>query len=49
MPGRAAQPFVEPFMTAASPGIIATTLLNAYYDSYEHYVDGPRQADAARI
>ena len=30
--------FVEPFMTAASPGIIATTLLNAYYDSYEHYV-----------
>ena len=37
---RAEQPqsFVEPFMTAASPGIIATTLLNAYYDSYEHYV-----------
>ena len=36
----AAQPqsFIEPFMTAASPGIIATTLLNAYYDSYEHYV-----------
>jgi len=32
------QPFVERFMTAASPGIIATTLLNAYYDSYEHYV-----------
>jgi len=32
------QSFVEPFMTAASPGIIATTLLNAYYDSYEHYV-----------
>ena len=32
------QAFVEPFMTAASPGIIATTLLNAYYDSYEHYV-----------
>ena len=25
-------------MTAASPGIIATTLLNAYYASYEHYV-----------
>jgi 5-methyltetrahydropteroyltriglutamate--homocysteine methyltransferase len=25
-------------MTAASPGIIATTLLNAYYDSYERYV-----------
>ena len=32
------QSFVEPFMTAAAPGIIATTLLNAYYDSYEHYV-----------
>ncbi len=32
------RPFVERFMTAASPGIIATTLLNAYYDSYEHYV-----------
>lgn len=26
------------FMTAASPGIIATTLLNAHYDSYEDYV-----------
>jgi 5-methyltetrahydropteroyltriglutamate--homocysteine methyltransferase len=30
--------FVEPFMTAASPGIIATTLLNAWYDTYERYV-----------
>jgi 5-methyltetrahydropteroyltriglutamate--homocysteine methyltransferase len=29
---------VETFMTAASPGIIATTLLNAHYDSYEAYV-----------
>lgn len=28
----------ETFMTAASPGIIATTLLNAHYDSYEAYV-----------
>ena len=25
-------------MTAASPGIIATTLLNAYYDSHERYI-----------
>ena len=25
-------------MTAASPGIIATTMLNAYYDSHERYV-----------
>jgi 5-methyltetrahydropteroyltriglutamate--homocysteine methyltransferase len=36
----AAQP-VQPvgtFMTAPSPGIIATTLLNAHYDSHEAYV-----------
>lgn len=26
------------FMTAASPGIIATTMLNAHYDTYEDYV-----------
>lgn len=26
------------FMTAASPGIIATTMLNAHYDRYEDYV-----------
>jgi 5-methyltetrahydropteroyltriglutamate--homocysteine methyltransferase len=32
------RPFRERFMTAASPGIIATTLLNAYYDSHERYV-----------
>ena len=29
---------LETFMTAASPGIIATTMLNAHYDSYEAYV-----------
>src|SRR5262245_35278466 len=29
---------VEAFMTAASPGIIATTMLNAHYDSHEAYV-----------
>ena len=28
----------ERFMTAASPGIIATTMLNAHYDSHEAYV-----------
>jgi 5-methyltetrahydropteroyltriglutamate--homocysteine methyltransferase len=28
----------DAFMTAASPGIIATTLLNAHYDSHEAYV-----------
>lgn len=26
------------FMTAASPGIVATTMQNAYYDSHERYV-----------
>jgi 5-methyltetrahydropteroyltriglutamate--homocysteine methyltransferase len=35
----AAGKFAEMFMTAASPGIIATTMLNAYYDSYEAYLD----------
>jgi 5-methyltetrahydropteroyltriglutamate--homocysteine methyltransferase len=30
--------FVEPFMTAASPGVAATILLNAHYDSHERYV-----------
>ena len=33
-----AAPPVDAFMTAASPGIIATTLLNAHYDSHEAYV-----------
>jgi 5-methyltetrahydropteroyltriglutamate--homocysteine methyltransferase len=28
----------EAFMTAASPGIIATTMVNECYDSYETYV-----------
>jgi 5-methyltetrahydropteroyltriglutamate--homocysteine methyltransferase len=32
-------PFTECFMTAPSPGIIATTMLNAYYDSHEAYVN----------
>ena len=31
-------PFLERFMTAASPGTIATVLLNAHYDSHERYV-----------
>jgi 5-methyltetrahydropteroyltriglutamate--homocysteine methyltransferase len=30
--------FSEMFMTAASPGIIASTMLNAYYDSNEAYL-----------
>jgi 5-methyltetrahydropteroyltriglutamate--homocysteine methyltransferase len=32
------KPPVETFMTAAAPGIIATTMLNAHYDSHEAYV-----------
>ena len=35
---QAPQKFTECFMTAASPGIVATTMLNAYYDSHEKYV-----------
>jgi 5-methyltetrahydropteroyltriglutamate--homocysteine methyltransferase len=31
--------FAERFMTAASPGIISSTMLNAYYDSHEAYLD----------
>ena len=34
----AAKPFTERFMTAASPGVIATILLNAHYDSHQRYV-----------
>lgn len=34
----APQQFTERFMTAASPGIICTTMLNAYYDTHERYV-----------
>ena len=33
-----AAPPVETFMTAAAPGIIATTMLNAHYDTHEAYV-----------
>jgi len=33
-PGR----IVEPFMTAASPGIVCTTMRNAFYESHEAYV-----------
>ncbi|HAM58419.1 MAG TPA: methionine synthase, partial [Candidatus Rokubacteria bacterium] len=30
--------FAEAFMTAASPGVIATIMLDAYYGSHERYV-----------
>ena len=32
------KPPLETFMTAAAPGIIATTMLNAHYDTHEAYV-----------
>jgi 5-methyltetrahydropteroyltriglutamate--homocysteine methyltransferase len=32
------RPFAEAFMTAPSPGIIASTMLNAFYDSNEAYL-----------
>jgi 5-methyltetrahydropteroyltriglutamate--homocysteine methyltransferase len=32
------KPFAENFMTAPSPGIIASTMLNAFYDSNEAYL-----------
>src|SRR4029079_3280716 len=31
--------FAEQFMTAPSPGIVATTLMNAHYSSHEAYVN----------
>jgi 5-methyltetrahydropteroyltriglutamate--homocysteine methyltransferase len=35
---KATAAFKEAFMTAPSPGIISTTMLNAYYDSQESYL-----------
>jgi 5-methyltetrahydropteroyltriglutamate--homocysteine methyltransferase len=40
-------PFVEPFLTAASPGIVAAAMQNEYYPSLELYVDA--LAEALRI
>src|SRR5436309_2370903 len=34
----APRPFAERFMTAVSPGTVATILLNRHYDSHERYV-----------
>jgi 5-methyltetrahydropteroyltriglutamate--homocysteine methyltransferase len=36
--GRAKPAFAETFATAPSPGIVATTMMNAYYDSHEAYL-----------
>src|SRR5205085_8806282 len=35
---KGANAFSECFMTAPSPGIVSTTMLNAYYDSHEAYL-----------
>src|SRR5580700_5690976 len=35
---QAASAFAEAFMTAPSPGIISTTMLNAHYDSQQSYL-----------
>jgi 5-methyltetrahydropteroyltriglutamate--homocysteine methyltransferase len=32
------KPFAETFLTAPSPGIVATTMMNAYYKSHEDYL-----------
>ena len=36
---RRTRTFAERFMTAPSPGIISTTMLNAHYDSHDDYLD----------
>jgi 5-methyltetrahydropteroyltriglutamate--homocysteine methyltransferase len=36
--GASPRAFAEPFMTAASPGVIATIMLDAHYGSHERYV-----------
>jgi len=36
--GPSQKAFAESFMTAPSPGIISTTMLNAWYDSHEAYL-----------
>src|SRR5205085_9833177 len=40
---QAGSKFAETFMTAPSPGIVATTLMNAHYDSHEAYVNALAQ------
>ena len=37
-PRRPGAPFAETFATAPSPGIVATTMMNAYYKSHEDYL-----------
>ena len=42
--GEQATSFIEPFMTAASPGIIAAAMQNEYYPTLEVYVDALAEA-----
>jgi 5-methyltetrahydropteroyltriglutamate--homocysteine methyltransferase len=35
---KASKKFTDRFMTAATPGIISTTMLNSFYDTHERYV-----------
>ena len=44
----ASNAFAEQFMTAPSPGIVATTLMNAHYDSHEAYVNALASAASPR-
>ena len=41
--------FAERFMTAPSPGIISSTMLDAYYGSQEKYLDALKQIYEGRI
>ena len=45
--GRVADSFVEPFLTAPSPGIIAAAMKNEYYDTEEAYLAA--LADALKV
>jgi 5-methyltetrahydropteroyltriglutamate--homocysteine methyltransferase len=40
----AGRPFVEPFLTAPSPGIVAAAMKNEFYDSEEAYLEALGQA-----
>ena len=46
---RATGAFSECFMTAPSPGIISSTMLNAHYASHEAYLEAHRARDAERV
>ena len=45
----AAGGFVEPFLTAPSPGIVAAAMKNEHYDTEEAYLDGLADALTGRV